>query len=187
LKIAKLSPDKALTKLNELNDQHQKRRGWVWAELGYSPLVQALPLLIRMTEITTKSSPSLSVAEIREYYITEGYLADQCMRKAMACVKAEKDRTAIKSILRLLYAPWLESITKKFQAMIQKDPSVLIHQITETEMNHIFCLSMPFALVIKEFEERLSEGGYKVTLTSNMVINTYGNIYCKTKCFTNNS
>jgi len=167
LKIAKLSPDKALTKLNELNDQHQKRRGWVWSELGYSPLVQALPLLIRMTEITTKSSPSLSVAEIREYYITEGYLADQCMRKAMACVKAEKDRTVIKSILRLLYAPWLESITKKFQALIQKDPSDLIHQITETEDESYILFVDAFRFELsKEFEERLSKCGYKVTLTS---------------------
>ncbi|MGQ9620699.1 MAG: hypothetical protein ACUVTX_06920 [Bacteroidales bacterium] len=33
-KIAKTSPDKILAKLNELNHQHQRRRGWVWSELG---------------------------------------------------------------------------------------------------------------------------------------------------------
>jgi len=166
-KIVKSSPDKMLTKLKELNDQHQKRRGWVWSELGYSPLVQALPFLISMTEITTKSFPSLSVTEIREYYITEGYLADQCMRKAMACVKTEKDRTVIKSILRLLYAPWLESITKKFQALIQKDPSVFTNKmaITETESYILFVDALRFELS-KEFEERLLKSGYKITLTS---------------------
>jgi hypothetical protein len=166
-KIARLSPDKAQIKLNELYGKHEKRSGWVWFELGYSPLVKALPLLISLTEITLKSFPSLSVNEIKEYYISEGYMADQCMRKAMACIKTEKDRTVLKSIIKLLYTPWLESITKKFQGLIQKDPSVFTSQIasSEDESYVLFVDALRFELA-KEFEERFKKSDYKITLIS---------------------
>ena len=115
-KLSKLSSDKAVAKLHELDYKHSKRRSWVWFELGYSPLCSALPFLCRMAEITTESFPSLTINDIKEYYISEGYQADQYMRKAMASVKTDKDRTLIKSIIHVLYTPWLESIALKFQS-----------------------------------------------------------------------
>jgi len=167
-KVSKLTPDKVLAKLIELNNQHQKRRDWVWSELGYSPLSGSLPFLVGMAEITSKVFPSLSVNEIRDYYISEGYLADQYMRKAMATVKTDKDRTVVKSIVRLLYAPWLELITKKFQALIQKDPSVFTNKtaVAESESYVLFVDAFRFELA-KEFEECLLKIGYKTNLTSD--------------------
>ncbi|HPD66439.1 MAG TPA: BREX-1 system phosphatase PglZ type B [Bacteroidia bacterium] len=166
-KVAKLAPDKVLSKLKELNNQHQKRRSWVWSELGYSPLCCSLPLLVGMAEIILKSFPSQSVDEIKDYYITEGYNADQYMRKALASVKSDKDKRVIKSIIRLLYAPWLELITKKFQALIQKDPSVFTNKtaLPEPESYVLFVDAFRFELA-KEFEECLIKIGYKTNLTS---------------------
>ena len=166
-RLAKSSPDKILAKLDDLNNQHKKRRGWVWSELGYSPLCCSLPFLVGMAEIVSKSFPSLSINEIRDYYITEGYLADQYMRKALATVKSDKDKLVIKSIIRVLYAPWLESITKKFQALIQKDPSVFTDKaaVTESESYVLFVDALRFELA-KEFEECLLKSGYKINLAS---------------------
>jgi hypothetical protein len=166
-KLGKSSSDKIFAKLNELNNQHQKRRGWVWSELGHSPVCCSLPFLVDMAEIASKSFPSLSIDEIRDYYINEGYLADQYMRKAFASVKSDKDKQVIKSIIRMLYAPWLESITKKFQALIQKDSSVFtnITAVTESESYVLFVDALRFELA-KEFEQCLSKFGYKTNLTS---------------------
>jgi len=167
VKLSKLSSDQILKKLLELDKLHDERRKWIWFELGYSPLCTALPFLCRMAEITTKSFPSLSVSEIRDYYVNEGYIADQCMRKAMASVQTDKDKTVLKSIIRILYAPWLELITKKFQGLIQKDSSVFTNQSasTEDELYVLFVDAFRFELA-KEFEERLIKYGYKVNLAS---------------------
>ena len=67
-------------------------------------------------------------------------MADQCMRKAMASVKTDKDKTLIKSIIHVLYTPWLESITNKFQNLVAKDASIFTSQTAVAESEHLYCL-----------------------------------------------
>ena len=154
-----------MAKLHELDYKHSKRRSWVWFELGYSPLCNALPFLYRMTEITTESFPSLTINDLKEYYVSEGYQADQNMRKAMASVKTDKDRTLIKSILHVLYTPWLESIALKFQSLVAKDASIFTNQTAaaESETFVLFVDAFRFELA-KEFMDRLLKVNYQVTI-----------------------
>ena len=164
-KLSKLSSDKAVAKLHELDYKHSKRRSWVWFELGYSPLCNALPFLCKMAETTTESFPSLTINDIKEYYVSEGYQADQCMRKAMASVKTDKDRTLIKSIIHVLYTPWLESIALKFQSLVAKDASIFTNQTAaaESETFVLFVDAFRFELA-KEFMDRLLKVNYQVTI-----------------------
>ncbi len=167
-KLSKLSPDQVAARLHELDYKNIKRKNWVWFELGYSPLCGALPFLCKMAELTTESFPSLSINDLKEYYISQGYLADQSMRKAMAMVKADKDKTILKSIIQLIYKPWLELLTKKFQGLVEKDASIFTSQIatTESESFVLFVDAFRFELA-KEFVDRLLKLNCQVTLAAS--------------------
>ncbi|MCK9311558.1 MAG: BREX-1 system phosphatase PglZ type B [Bacteroidales bacterium] len=166
-KASKLNPLEALTLLNSLEKSHQIRRTWVWYELGQSPLVDALQYLCQMAVITTEPFPHATIDELRDYYTSKGYLADQAMRKSLAAVKSEKDKTLIKSLIKTIYEPWLESITKKFQSLVEKDASIFTSQtaIPESEQYVLFVDAFRFELA-EEFYERLLKSNYLVTLDS---------------------
>ncbi len=165
--LSKLQPKEALQKLIILDQQHKDRRHWVWSELGYAPLANALPYLVSMTEVSTTAYASASVEELKEYYVKTGYRADQAMRKALALVKSEKDKEAVKSLISALYKPWLESITRKFQALIKNDVSIFTRQniLAENEEFVLFVDAFRYELA-SEFAERLTRHNYRVELQS---------------------
>jgi hypothetical protein len=121
-----------------------------------------------MAEITTESFPALTINDIKDYYISNGYLADQSMRKALASVKTDKDKTIIKSIIHFLYKPWLDSITQKFQGLIEKDSAIFTNQIAEAESETfvLFVDAFRFELA-KEFMERLLKNNCQVSLSDS--------------------
>lgn len=167
LALSKLQFKEALQKLTVLGQQHKDRRLWVWSELGYAPLANALPDLVSMAEVATTAYASASVEELKEYYVKTGYKADQFMRKALAPVKLEKDKKAIKSLITTLYKPWLESITQKFQTFIEKDASVFTKQNASTENEEFVLFVDAFRYELaSEFAERLTKRKYKVELQS---------------------
>ncbi len=167
LALSKLQSKETLQKLAVLDQQHKDRRCWVWSELGYAPLANALPYLVSMADVSTTAYASGSIEELKEYYTMTGYKADQSMRKAMVSVKLAKDKKAIKSLISTLYKPWLESITQKFQALIEKDASVFTKQnvLTENEEFVLFVDAFRYELA-SEFVERLTKRKYKVDLQS---------------------
>ena len=166
IETAKLSPDKAVRNLHALEYKHSKRNQWVWYELDQSPMCKALPSLCKMSEITTEYIPSLNLEDLTSYYTSKGYEADQSMRKALASVKNEKDKNIIKELINLLYRPWLESITKKFQELIEKDPSIFTDQeaIEESESFLLFVDAFRYELAV-DFIQRLSQYPYKIELS----------------------
>lgn len=163
--ITRLSPNRAVTNLHELEYKHSKRRKWVWYELDQSPMCKALPFLCRMSELTTESFPSLTIDDLTEYYVSQGYEADQSMRKALASVKNEKDKEIVKELIRLVYTPWLESMTQKFQDLVVKDSSIFTGQktIEESESFILFVDAFRYELAV-EFMNRLSPSTYKSEL-----------------------
>jgi len=164
VKAAKLQPKEALASLKVLEKNHQIRRTWVWAELGYSPLTNALQYLNMMALKVTESFPSGNIDEIKEYYVSNGYQADQAMRKSLAVVKTEKDKTVIKALIKSTYQPWLESVTSKFQGLVEQDASIFTSQTAaiETESFVLFVDAFRFELA-EEFCKRLIKLKYKVT------------------------
>lgn len=163
-KASKLQPKDALTSLKVLEKNHQNRRTWVWAELGYSPLSNALQHLNLMALKATESFPSGSIDELKNYYVSEGFIADQAMRKSLAAVKTEKDKTLVKALIKSIYQPWLESVTNKFQGLVAQDASIFTNQTAaiETESFVLFVDAFRFELA-EEFCKRLIKLKYKVT------------------------
>ena len=77
----------------------------------------------------------------------------------------KKDREIVKELIRLLYAPWLESVTQKFQDIVGKNPSIFTDQktIEESESFILFVDAFRYELAV-EFMNRLPRSTYKSEL-----------------------
>lgn len=164
-KAAKFQPKEALVTLRELENNHKVRCSWVWNELGEAPLANALPYLILMAEKATESFPFSNLEDLKAYYVSNGFLVDQAMRKSLASVKSNKDKTVIKSLIKTIYQPWIESVTNKFQSLIQNDASVFTSQISQTESESFVLFVDAFRYELaEEFCKRIATLNYKVSL-----------------------
>lgn len=166
--VSKLHPREAVNKLKILETQHGLRRNWVWEELGQAPLANALFHLLHMAGKAIEPFPFSSISDLKQYYTSSGFLADQSMRKALAAVKSEKDKGVIKAVITTVYKPWLETVTQKFQSLINKDASIFTAQTatTETESYILFVDAFRFELA-EEFSNRLTALKYKTDLQAD--------------------
>ncbi len=157
-KAATQDSPKALASLQELEKEHSVRRSWVWFELEKSPLADALSYLVQMASKVNESYSSSSIEDIKNYYVTQGFIVDQFMRKALVSVRSEKDKTIVISIIRLFYQPWLENITQKFQKLVEQDAGIFTsqHAVDETESFVLFVDAFRYELA-EEFCKRLAK------------------------------
>ncbi len=167
LNITNLHPKEILIKLNELEENHSERRGWVWAEFGYSSLAQTLPHLLLMTKLSTKAFPFTTIDDLTHYYVTDGCKIDQEMRKSLLCVKTEQDKDVIIKLINVIYKPWLETITNKFQTLVTTNPSLFIVKdiLAESDEYILFVDAFRYELA-QEFMERLNKQKYKIELNN---------------------
>lgn len=164
-KISKDGAAKALNALQKLEEEHALRRQWVWFELGKSPMADALQHLVQMASRSLESYSADSIESLKQYYSAKGYGVDQAMRKALAAVKLEKDKTLVKSIIHQFYQPWLESLTTKFQKLVAQDAGIFTSQnaAVETENFVLFVDAFRYELA-EEFCRRLEKQHLKVKL-----------------------
>ncbi len=164
-KAASLDAVKSLSLLIQLDKVHAIRRGWVWSEMGKAPLANVIQYIYKMATISMESFSWGTIEEIKTYYITKGFLVDQNMRKSMALVKTARDKGLIKDIITLFYKPWLEFITGRFQALVQKDATVFSEQkvIPETEAFVLFVDALRYELA-NEVYSKLKKDGFKVQI-----------------------
>lgn len=168
IKASNLHPKEATLKLLSLNETNSKRKSWVWNELGKSPLVNSLHFLIEMAKICTTAFPSSSIDELKDYYVSKGLHADQYMRKALAAVKTEKDKKAVKALIKLIYQPWLELITNQFQTLVAENANIFTKQdAKEEEESYVLFVDAFRYELAEEFTIRLLKLKYKVDLKSS--------------------
>lgn len=162
---AKVSSQEALEQLEKLHAKHAVRLQWVWNELGQSPLVRSLSHLLAMTDLVLYSIPASTIQDLTEYYTQQGYLADQAMRKALASVRSDRDKKAVKGLITSIYKPWLEHLAQKFQSLVAQDASIFTAQNAqdETESFVLFVDAFRFELA-KEFSDNLKDRGLQVDM-----------------------
>jgi hypothetical protein len=165
VKTAKLDAQKAISELKQLEAEHSTRKNWVWFELGKSPLADTLQYLVQMAVKSSEAFPSSSIEELKSYYTTSGYLVDQFMRKSLAAVRTEEHKNIIKSIIQLFYRPWFESLTNKFQKLVEAETSIFTAQTAfeETESFVLFVDAFRYELA-EEFCQHLSKYKLNVSL-----------------------
>lgn len=159
----------AALELGKLELLHQKRRSWIWADLDKTPLALAIGYLSKLAEKTQVSFGNFTLDELKYYYENEGFEVDQLMRKSLQSVKTKRDLEAVTLIITLFYKPWLESITIRFQKLIQENSGIFTDQQTHEESEDfvLFVDAFRFELA-KEFELMLAQKspGIKVSLES---------------------
>jgi hypothetical protein len=122
LGLSAKSSAEAKNKIEELEERHKRRRDWVWAKIGQSPLAIALKHLAVMTDEASQSMGGDSADAMASIYRDSGYKADMSAILALASVKSAEDSKAVESALRSIYLPWLDDAARHFQKLITAKP-----------------------------------------------------------------
>lgn len=113
--VGSMNSADARPRLEQLEAEHAIRRAWVWARLGMCPLANALEHLAVLAKRTAMTLGGESAQAMATLYIEGGYLADDAMMRALACVKTAGDAAAVQAAVRCVYYPWLDDSARHFQ------------------------------------------------------------------------
>lgn len=112
-------PPQVLAGIRALEEAHGARRGFVWAELGRSPLARALAGLARLAEHAARPLPGESAAELAAAYAESGHRVDLAALEALAAADRDDHLALVGQVLRGPYRAWLERVNAAFQAAVQ--------------------------------------------------------------------
>ena len=118
VRLLDLSPIDARKAIVKLEKTHAERREWIWAKLAYSPLAQVLQPLAIIAELAITIPGGLSPQEMAERYKESYWKIDQANLDALACMGVSKHAELIKSLLALIYTPWLVDTNINFQDQV---------------------------------------------------------------------
>lgn len=168
-KLAQKDLSEIYSELEKFQNTHSERKNWVWAELGNSPLIFALEYLVKLADIVNTPYPSSNLNELISYYTIKGYLADQYMRKAYAVLRLSKDKKVINKLIQLIYKPWIERITIKFQKLVDDNmhDSKSVKSSNHLEQFYLFVDAFRYETA-KEYTEILLKKGFKVELSHSI-------------------
>lgn len=120
LDLASETAPAARSRIRELEERHGKRRGWVWSDLGQSPLACALSPLMGLCRWTEEMPAGDTPREIADKYAEWGWKADDAALRSPADVDKEKDAAAVRVAVRSVYADWLEKLALRFQKAVRE-------------------------------------------------------------------
>ena len=112
------SPVTREARLLALEQEHKDRRGYVWADLGWSPLALALEHLAEVARITDTTPPEGTVEAIVEWYGTSGWRADRAMLEALGQVERKLDIEVVEAALTAVYRPWAHETAAALQQAV---------------------------------------------------------------------
>ncbi|HEU5374299.1 MAG TPA: BREX-1 system phosphatase PglZ type B [Ktedonobacteraceae bacterium] len=101
-----------------LEKEHGQRRGWVWAQLGHSPLALALEHIVTLAQTSETALGGATVGDIRAAYTAWGWKVDAAVLAALASVERPEDSEAVKAVVNALYRPWLEQAASVLQKAV---------------------------------------------------------------------
>ncbi|MEJ7784911.1 MAG: BREX-1 system phosphatase PglZ type B [Solirubrobacteraceae bacterium] len=112
------SPAVARQRILELENEDGVRRGYVWADLDWTPLVVALEPLAKLAKASAAPFPAESVDAISKWYAQSGWQVDRAALEALAEVERKVDCAAVNAAVAAIYRPWLDAVCREFQAAI---------------------------------------------------------------------
>lgn len=158
---------KALEKIAALEAEHGKRRDWVWAELGESPLAGALAPLTRLASAAATALGGATIDGAINAYVKDGWRADRAALEVLTSVKAPADVSLIQAVVRALYLPWLEESARHFQSLIQGAENAARALVTGSQHEKDSCLMFADGLrydVAGMLADRLEAKGLRARL-----------------------
>ncbi len=129
--VTKLPHGAACAKVLDLEKEHGKRRDWVWAQIGQSPLAVGLLPLSRLALAAQRTLGGSDLERIIKAYTEDGWLADDAAMIALASPGPSSDLAAISRVVRTLYEPWLDRSARAFQDAFAKEraPTSLVGEV----------------------------------------------------------
>lgn len=115
-------PGEVRATLESLEHEHGRRRKWVWAKLGRTPLVLALEHLVTLATLTETPLGGIEIAKLVDGYTSWGWEVDAALLDAMAAVEHSSDVKAVKSAALPLYRDWLREAAQNMQKVVLEKP-----------------------------------------------------------------
>lgn len=118
LALAGVDAPEARARIRTLEEDHGRRRGLVWAELGEAPLACALEHVAVVAEFTGTGLAAGSAGDLEKGYAGFGWKVDDGAIRAFAGIESPADLEAVKSAVHSVYLPWLEESARYFQKLV---------------------------------------------------------------------
>ena len=112
------TPQDARIHLLELEKTHKARRGYVWADLGWTPLVRALEHLAELARNTSTGPAGQAVESITKWYASDGWRADLAVLAALDEIDRQADMTAVETAIAAVYKPWADACARSLQLAV---------------------------------------------------------------------
>lgn len=168
--LDKLSPQQARDAVRDLDEQHGRRRAWVWAQLDQAPLAAALEHLSELARETEHTLGGGSLQEMVSAYVQGGWQADAAALNALAAVDQVDDVATVKAAIAGLYRPWLDQATRTFQTLVLKSspqaarPNASLLNVDQGTCI-LFCDALRFDAA-RRLAAALEQDGYECRLES---------------------
>lgn len=161
----------ALADVAALEVAHGKRREWVWAELGESPLAGTLAPLAKLAAAAATTLGGATVDAAVAAYVNEGWRCDRAALETLASVKQPADVTLIQRVVRVLYLPWLDASARHFQSLVDGTENAVRARVSGSQHERDVCLMFVDGLrydVAGMLAERLDAKGYRARLNHRL-------------------
>jgi len=174
--LADLPVQEARASILDLEEWHGRRRTWVWAALGQSPLALTLEFLVILAKLTEKALAGSTIQEIIQAYLDWGWQVDQAALDALTMVQTSgnsaEDINAVKGSLQALYKPWLEAAAASLQKAIAADPTLQTypyHPLKKPEKGACILFSDALRLdASQQLAAALVKDGYQVHTAAHL-------------------
>jgi hypothetical protein len=120
-----LPHEDACNRIVALEAVHRQRRGWVWAQLGESPLAMALEPLGRLADCALRPSGGATAADLVADHVGGGWRCDEAALKALAAAMPPAEMTVVSGLVKSLYLPLVEKTARRLQELALQDPGGL--------------------------------------------------------------
>jgi PglZ domain len=173
LKISELSAVDARKELLNLETIHAERRLWIWSQMGYTPLANTLKHLAIIADLSATIPGGLSPQEMSERYQSHYWQVDQACLDALKSVSNHKHQEIIKSVLSVIYTPWLTQVNQVFQSLITTKGYPGTQEVNEAVAEYSVSGECVFFIDGLRFDiahtllDKLKAYHFDVTLTAN--------------------
>lgn len=163
--VCALPHSQACAKVLELEQQHGKRRQWVWALMGQAPLAGVLEPLARLAQMASHALAGPDVKSMVAYFADEGWRCDGAALDALGCKLQAADADLIAQVLRTLYGPWLDQSARNFQQRIaNEDSHALAGAVAAEEGTCVLFVDGLRYDVGAKLRDAMEAGAFRVTL-----------------------
>lgn len=120
-RLPDLGHTRACDTVVDLEKRHGRRRDWVWARLGLSPMAEVLAPLDRLATAARTAVGGSTPDQVAAAYADRGWVGDAASWEVSAVVRAA-DEGLVGKIVRHLLLPWLDASARAFQEAVAREP-----------------------------------------------------------------